>query len=252
MTTSRKPTTILVVEDSKSQADHLCFLLETHGFFVRIACDGKEALASIRSEPPSLVISDIIMPEMDGYQLCYAIRADETTSDLPVVLLTTLSSPGDILRALECGADNFITKPYNEEYLLSRMESIMAGIRMRNTNKTGNYAEVFYKGEHFRVTTERQRILDLLLSTYEATVLRNQELQKTQKILSEKVVELEIALDRVKQLEGIIPICMHCKKIRDDKDYWRQIEDYISDHSEALFSHGICPECLQKYYSDYL
>lgn len=68
-------------------------------------------------------------------------------------------------------------------------------------------------------------------------------LKASQKELAENVVQLEEALANVKQLEGIIPICMHCKKIRDDKDSWHQLEQYISRHSEAHFSHGICPEC---------
>lgn len=252
MTTTPQSISILAVDDSKSQAEYLRLLLEKHGFTVRLAGDGKEALAAIKAELPSLVISDIVMPEMDGYELCGAIRAaeDEAIRVLPVVLLTQLSSPSDILRALQCGADNFITKPYNEEYLLSRMESILEGIKRRNSDRSCHFAEVVYKGERFRVTAEHQRILDLLFSTYEATVIRNQELQETQKVLSEKVYELETALARVKQLEGIIPICMHCKNIRDDKNSWQQIEQYIFDHSDVQFSHGICPDCLKKYYSD--
>lgn len=241
---------ILIVEDSMCQAEQLRLMLEKHGYSVRIASDGKQALESIRNAPPSLVISDIIMPEMDGYQLCAAIRADETMRDLPVVLLTALSSPRDILLALECDADNFISKPYNEQYLMSRMESIMAGIRLRGSREA-DCAEVVYGGERFRVANEHQRIFDLLFSTYEAMVVNNRELQDTQRALSEKVVELEAALERVQQLEGIIPICMHCKKIRDDKDYWHQIDQFITRYSDMQFSHGICPECLKKYYGDF-
>lgn len=63
--------------------------------------------------------------------------------------------------------------------------------------------------------------------------------------------ELKIALDHIKQLQGMLPICSICKKIRDDKGYWNQIESYISEHSEAKFSHGLCPECVKKFYPDY-
>jgi len=69
--------------------------------------------------------------------------------------------------------------------------------------------------------------------------------------LIEKNRELEEALGKVKQLSGLLPICASCKKIRDDKGYWNQIESYIKEHSEAEFSHGICPECLKKLYPDY-
>ncbi|KAA0894193.1 hypothetical protein [Oryzomonas rubra] len=71
-------------------------------------------------------------------------------------------------------------------------------------------------------------------------------LKDTQQELAHKVLQLEEALTHVKHLEGIIPICMHCKKIRDDKASWQQLEEYISNHSEARFSHGICPECYEK------
>jgi sigma-B regulation protein RsbU (phosphoserine phosphatase) len=68
-----------------------------------------------------------------------------------------------------------------------------------------------------------------------------------QMALAERVRELEEALSRVKQLQGLLPICSYCKKIRDDRNYWQQVEGYISEHSEAQFSHGICPECFEKY-----
>jgi CheY-like chemotaxis protein len=67
-----------------------------------------------------------------------------------------------------------------------------------------------------------------------------------QKTLSDHILHLRKTLDRVKQLEGIIPICMYCKQIRDDRDGWNQLEQYISDHSEARFSHGICPHCAEE------
>lgn len=79
------------------------------------------------------------MPQLNGYELCTAIRKDPRTAHLPVVLLTALSSPRDILLALECKADHFITKPYSETYLLSRMESILEMIRLR---KNGQIPEV--------------------------------------------------------------------------------------------------------------
>jgi sigma-B regulation protein RsbU (phosphoserine phosphatase) len=65
--------------------------------------------------------------------------------------------------------------------------------------------------------------------------------------LAERVLELEEVLARVKQLQGLLPICSYCKKIRDDRNYWQQVEAYISQHSEAVFSHGICPECFEKF-----
>lgn len=89
------------------------------------------------------------------------------------------------------------------------------------------------------------RILPLRAVARAEKSLRDSESQ-----LSDKVVQLEGALAKVKQLEGIIPICMYCKKIRDDMESWQQLEGYITEHSEAHFSHGICPDCYQKVQSD--
>lgn len=71
-----------------------------------------------------------------------------------------------------------------------------------------------------------------------------------QKQLAEKIVELKEALGHIKTLKGIVPICASCKKIRDDKGYWEQVEVYVKNHSEAQFSHGICPDCIKKLYPD--
>ena len=73
-----------------------------------------------------------------------------------------------------------------------------------------------------------------------------EELRLSRQLLEDKVTELEATLARVKQLEGILPICMYCKKIRDDQEQWQQMEAYISQHSEANFSHGLCPECYKQ------
>jgi response regulator RpfG family c-di-GMP phosphodiesterase len=69
---------------------------------------------------------------------------------------------------------------------------------------------------------------------------------KLQRSLADRVTELELALDRVNQLQGLLPICCYCKRIRDDRNYWHQVEAYIENHSDAQFSHGVCPECIEK------
>ena len=114
-------TKILVVEDSPTQAIRLQHILETRGFEVAVAFNGKAALEHLEHDRPSIVISDVIMPEMDGYELCKRIKSDEGLKDIPVILLTSLSDPEDIIRGLEVGADNFITKPYQEKLLVSRI-----------------------------------------------------------------------------------------------------------------------------------
>src|ERR1039458_4872075 len=105
---------ILIVEDSPTQTEHLRHILEQNDYQVRIATDGREALGVMADWKPSLIISDIVMPEMDGFELCRRIKSDQRYRDIPVVLLTALDDPHDVIKALECGADNFISKPYDE------------------------------------------------------------------------------------------------------------------------------------------
>ena len=117
---------ILIVEDSPTQALQLQYILEQHDYHAAVAPNGRDALALIRQHKPTMVISDILMPEMDGYQLCQQIKGDANLTHIPVILLTSLADPRDVIRGLECGADNFIVKPYDEQFLLGRIQYILA------------------------------------------------------------------------------------------------------------------------------
>jgi len=117
---------ILVVEDSYTQAKTLASILQQMGYPVAIAAHGVEALEFLKGHKTAMVIADILMPEMDGYELCRRIKDDDKLKDIPVMLLTQLSDPKEIVRGLECSADDFIVKPYNEELLISRIRNILA------------------------------------------------------------------------------------------------------------------------------
>jgi diguanylate cyclase (GGDEF)-like protein/PAS domain S-box-containing protein len=169
---------ILIAEDSRTQADLLGFLLEQHGYRVTIAANGKQALEAAQAQKPTLVISDIVMPEMDGYELCKAIKSDEKLRDIPVILVTTLSDSQDVIRGLECGADNFIRKPYDERYLLSRINYLLMNLDMRKEHKMQVGVEINLGGQKYFINSERQQILDLLISTYEQAVHINTELKQ--------------------------------------------------------------------------
>jgi PAS domain-containing protein len=132
------------------------------------------------------------MPEMDGYELCRRIRADQRLKDLPVILVTALSEPTDVINGLEAGANNFITKPYDEKFIISRIEYLIANRQLRETAKTATGSEeVFFSGHTYRISAERLQILDLLLSTYENAYHQNQELLVTQTKLRESNERLE-------------------------------------------------------------
>ncbi len=175
---------ILIAEDSPTQAEQLRRLLENHGYGVTVAANGKEALEAALKRQPALVVSDIIMPEMDGYALCKAIKSEEKLKDIPVVLLTQLSTPEDVIKGLQCEADNFIRKPYDPKYLLSRLESILTNRKLRGTEKVHMGLEIYLSGQRHFITSERQQILDLLISTYEEAVQLNIQLAEREKRLN--------------------------------------------------------------------
>ena len=183
---------LLIVEDSPTQAENLSYRLEQQGYKVYVALNGEEALKMIDRIRPAMIISDILMPRMDGFLLCKKIKSDENLNNIPFILLTALSDPQDVLKGLECGADDFITKPYDEEYLLAKIRHtlINAGIPRESEIRTG--VEVLFKGEKYWITAERQQILNLLLSTYETAVIKNYELKKAQEELRRSRDELDV------------------------------------------------------------
>ena len=175
---------ILIAEDSPTQAEQLRGLLETNGYRVTVAANGKEALEAALKRQPALVISDIMMPEMDGYALCKEIKSEEKLKDIPVVLLTQLSTPEDVIKGLQCGADNFIRKPYAANYLLSRIKYILTNRKLRETEKVHLGLEIYLSGQRHFITSERQQILDLLISTYEEAVQLNIQIAEREKRLN--------------------------------------------------------------------
>ncbi len=177
-------TEILIVEDSLTQAEHLKHLLEEQDFRVTLVTDGEQALAAARQHPPELVISDIVMPRMDGYALCKAIKSDKKLKNVPVMLVTSLSGAQDVMRGLECGADNFIRKPYESKYLLARINYILMNWELRRTQKMQVGAEILLGGQKHFITAERQQIVDLMISIYEEAVHLNEELKARQQELS--------------------------------------------------------------------
>jgi two-component system sensor histidine kinase/response regulator len=181
---------ILIVEDSPTQAERLRRLIQSMRYGARVAGNGRLALEAIRERKPHLVLSDIVMPEMDGYTLCSAIKSDPALSDIPVILVTSLMDPKDIIRGIESGADNFIRKPYAEDYLLNRIGHMLMNQKLRR-NQNMEVGIALYLGDqkHF-INAERQQILDLLISTYEQAVQVNSELQARER----QVIELNMRL----------------------------------------------------------
>src|SRR5882762_9679558 len=183
--------TILIAEDSPTQAEKLNHYLSGRGHHVIVTRNGKQALAAALESKPAMVITDVVMPEMDGYTLCKHIKSSPSVKDVPVVLVTSLSRPQDIVKGLECGADSFIRKPYDEKYLLSRVDYILTNRELRRTERLQVGVQLEFGGQSYFITAERQQILDLLISTYEGAVQINEELELKQQELQQANGALE-------------------------------------------------------------
>lgn len=199
---------VLIVDDDPTSIQVLFAALEGSAE-VRFATSGADALASLADDPPDLVLLDASMPGLSGYSTCRALR--QVLPDLPVIFITASSDLASELRALEAGAVDFITKPINPPLVRARVE--------------------------VQLTLKEQRDL---LRAREASV--RAALGENERL----VAELRSALDQVRTLSGFLPLCMYCKKVRDDQGYWARVETYITEHTDALVSHGMCPDCMKR------
>jgi two-component system cell cycle response regulator len=194
----------LIVDDSPFARKVLLEILTREGLHVIEAEEGLQAFELMNSQMAKIdiVITDLLMPRMNGIELTKKIRNELNMTDIPIIFLTCMEDQAELLSIFKAGATDYLVKPFFKEELIARI---------------------------------------------------NVHLEKDQlnKRLRTMVGELQNALAKVKTLSGLLPICASCKKIRDDKGYWNQIELYIQKNSEAEFTHGICPECLQKLYPDY-
>ncbi len=169
---------ILIVDDNPQNLQVLGSLLTENGYNLGFAENGIKALEFVENREPSLILLDIMMPEMDGYEVCKKLKNDIRYKHIPVIFITAKAETKDIVKGFNAGGVDYITKPFIVEELLARVKT------------------------HIQIKT----------------------------------------------LKGLLPVCSNCKKIRDDKGYWNQIEAYIQQHSEATFSHSICSECSDKLY----
>jgi DNA-binding response OmpR family regulator len=199
---------ILIVEDSPTQLLILKNLLEKSGFKVERAIDGEAALSCAREVNPDLIISDIFMPKMNGYELCQALKEDSVLRAIPVILLTTMSASESIVKALNTGADYFVPKPYDEQFLVSKIRSILATKTLSGSHDQKETMQVVIDGKQHTVTSNKQQILNLLLSTYDAVVQKNQELNETQKILREIQAKL-IESQRLAAIAEVVSTIFH-------------------------------------------
>ena len=174
---------VLIVEDDRDSREVLTVMLQIEGYEVVPVENGLQAWRAYRDGVFSLIVSDWLMPELDGVELCRLIRSLHRPNYAYIILLTALKGKNHFLEAMSAGADDFISKPFDPDEFKAKLH------------------------------------------------------------VAKRIVSLQ---DRVKTLEGILPTCMYCKKIRDERNVWVSIEHYISERSDAAFSHGVCPDCFPR------
>ncbi len=210
----KKEVQVLIVEDDSMVREMIQKRVEQAGYkVIGQAADGRQAVEMTQSLQPDAVLMDIEMPDMDGLE---ATRRIYELCPTPVVMLTAYETSDLVKQAGQAGAGAYLTKmpqsPEIERAVIIAMARFEDMMGLRHLN------------------TKLQA--------------RNGELQTRNK-------QLQAALDKVKQLSGLLPICANCKKIRNNEGYWQDVAVYIRDHSEADFSHGVCPGCMKALYSDF-
>jgi phosphoserine phosphatase RsbU/P len=176
---------ILIAEDDPVSSKILQLTLENGGHDVVAVTSGQAAWEAFDADPTRVVISDWMMPEMDGLELCGKVRGRPKTDYTYFILLTAIHTGRENLRkAMNAGVDDFLTKPLDREGIMMRLR------------------------------------------------------------VAERIIEFTY---QIRQLKELIPICMYCKKVRDDSNYWQAVESYIARHTGSSFSHGICPECFEQH-----
>lgn len=199
---------VLAAEDSHTQAAVLKADLEKAGFEVMLARSGPEALEMLESQSYDLIVSDVVMPGMTGYELCRKVKDAPRTSNVPVILLTSLTDPLDVVRGLESGADNFLRKPYQVEQLTARCHAAMDNHRLRGPDHPDSGVKLSFHERQFDITAGRQQMLDLLISTFEELVRTSREVRAREDDLVLLHADLEqqlhvVGLER-KRLQAVV------------------------------------------------
>jgi signal transduction histidine kinase/PleD family two-component response regulator len=193
---------ILIAEDSPTQAAHIRYLLESNNYKVEVTQNGQQAWDWLSTNKPELVISDIVMPGMNGFELCEKIKSDKRTENIPVILLTSLSDPDEVIEGLSCGADSFITKPYNIEYLVYNIKKILTEKGGSESKRDTRGIEIYYEGKKRTIRTGPQDVIKFLLNIYRGAIQQNNELVQTRdelKSLNERLEDL--VEERTKELK---------------------------------------------------
>jgi signal transduction histidine kinase len=196
---------VLVVEDSATQAAALALLLEEAGYATLLARRGDRALELLERERIDLVLTDVVMPVMDGYELCRRIKAEPRWQGIPVVLLTSLTDPLAIVRGLAAGADHYVTKPYDVHGLLARVRFVLEHAADPRRIVPAP-VDVELLGTRFTIRATKEQILELLVSSY-SDLVRTSEIvraaEQGARFLAEATELLSSTLDAREVLSAL-------------------------------------------------
>lgn len=192
---------VLIVDDMQENLDTLVMIMESEGYKVATATNGNTALETASDFQPDLVLLDVKMDGIDGFETCRQFKQNGFGTDIPVIFITVRSEAKDITEGFLCGGVDYIKRPFLVDEVCARVRTHL----------------------HLRALMKQQKKL---------------------------ILELQEAIDKVKTLRGLLPICAWCKKIRDDSGYWHKVEAYIRDNSEANFTHCLCPNCKDKFFPE--
>jgi PAS domain S-box-containing protein len=316
---------ILVVDDQPHALMGVCRILKSAGFEPLEATSGQECLDLAARFKPDIILLDVVLPDIDGREVCRRLKADSATSNAYVVLLSSIKTESDSQsEALEHGADGYIARPIPNRELLARVKALLRQKQAeRRLAEALDFREIILStspvgiagyGADGQIVFANQSMAEIVggdmerllsqnfhnleswrdsgllesaehvLSTGDETqrevhvvtsfgrevwldcrfarftvgneyhlLLTANDITERKRIEQEKellIEQLRETLAKVKTLSGLLPICSSCKKIRDDEGYWRRLEDYVGAHSEAEFTHSVCPECARKLYPD--
>jgi DNA-binding response OmpR family regulator len=213
-----QPASILVVDDTAANLQVLAGMLRDRGYKVRPVPGGKLALQAAQRDPPDLILLDTMMPEMNGYEVCERLKADEKLKGVPVIFISALTEQLDKVQAFAIGGVDYLTKPFHMEELYARVETHLNLRRL----------QIGLEATNLQLQAANTNLLALQLS------------------LAERVAELEKAAVTIKQLDDLLPMCAWCKKVRDDHDYWQELEKFVTLRFDGRITHGICPHCMEK------
>lgn len=213
--------TVLLVDDEKRMLDLLDLYITPHGYKCVKKLTGKDAIGFLENKQVDIVILDIMIPNMDGWETCAKIRE---TSNVPIIMLTARDGKDEVVKGLKLGADDYVTKPFNEEELLARMEAVMRRrnnvieelLEFRGLTMDGNAFKVSYKNHNISMTRKEFSLLELFLSHLNKVFTREHLLPSIWSYNSEiedRTIDSHIRNIREKLRQVDFPIDEHLKTV---------------------------------------